>query len=120
MDNSKTLSEVIEAVKSNQPVSDEELRYTVLCLDMMMQFDFRALMNLYKAEKENKKRNLVFSAVWQFEERFNRLKRVMGQIPKKYVGENNDPSNPEYQKRRELSKKIVDKAFANLESSENK
>ncbi|WP_417212091.1 hypothetical protein [Acinetobacter venetianus] len=114
----KTLAEVIEAVKSNEPLTDEELRMTVICLDMLMNFDFHAFMNLYKSEKESKTKRLVYSAIWQFENRFERLKRAMNQIPKIYVGENNDPKNPAYQKRRELSNKIVDKAFANHESSE--
>lgn len=113
----KNLREVIEAVKSNEDLTEEELRMAVLCLDSLMEFDFRSMMNLYKAEKDNKKPFMVYSAVWQFNERFERLKRVMNQIPKTWVGENNMPDNHEYQKRRAISKKIVEKVLSKNEKT---
>lgn len=113
----KTLADVIEAVKSNDQVTDEELRMALLCLDSLMSLDFHAFMNLHKSEKENKNKRLVYSAVWQFENRFERIKRAMQQIPRIYVGENNSPSNPEYQKRREISNKIVGKILNNEEKN---
>lgn len=105
----RTLSEIIEAVKSNAEVSDEELRLAVVAQDFLMSFDHRALMNLREAELQGKKPNLVYSADWQCKERIRRLKNAMGQNPKNYLGVHNLPESPEYQKRRAVCKKLVEK-----------
>lgn len=115
MEQEKTLAEVIEAVKANDHVTDDELRMALLCLDSLMILDGQAFMNLYKSEKENKNKNLVYSATWQMNNRFERIKRAMQQIPKTYVGEANQPSNPEYQKRRAFAKKLVDQILPKIE-----
>ncbi len=46
----------------------------------------------------------------EMEEAFNRDKRAFAKSPEEWVGEENDPENPEYQKRRSTAFKVFEKA----------
>ncbi|RDH43534.1 hypothetical protein [Zooshikella ganghwensis] len=74
-------------------------------------YDSLALMRLAEAEQEKRKPMLMDSAWHQYEEHFYRQKRAYAKDPKSWLGANNDPDNPECQKRREISNKIVDKVM---------
>jgi hypothetical protein len=52
------------------------------------------------------------SAVWQADKSFKRWKMAIAKPPEEYGGWENDPSNPEYQKRRTLSLKLFEKVIA--------
>jgi hypothetical protein len=102
----KNLGEIIDQVRSGEKPDYEELRYAICAMDALMTFDRMALMKLSVAESEGKKPVLIYSAQWQFEENFNRVKRALGQSPKEFMGWNNDPENPEFLKRRKISLRL--------------
>ena len=105
----KKLIDIIEALKANENPDYEELRYAVLVLAALNTFDFMAISKLAEAEREKKKPFLAYSAEWQLKESFRRNKAAFGKSPKEWLGWNNDPENPEYQKCRKISIKIFDK-----------
>lgn len=105
----KKLIDIIEAVKNNEKPDYDELRYAVLALSALKTFDSMAIGKLAEGEREKKKPFLMYSAEWQFKESFNRNKRALDKSPKEWIGWDNDPENPEYQKRRKISIKILNK-----------
>ena len=111
----RTLDEIIQSVRDGEKPDYDELRYAVCAMEHLRIFDRRAIMTLAKAERENKKPFLVTSAEWQWKEHFNRHDRAGEKSPKEYIGWNNDPDNPEFLKRREASKNLVN---AIIEASE--
>ncbi|WP_151765763.1 hypothetical protein [Acinetobacter colistiniresistens] len=119
MSQNRTLSQIIEAVKDNGEVTSEELRLVVLAQDFLMSFDHRAISNLRTAELEGKTQRSVYSADWQFKERFRRLQNAMKQDPQKYLGEHNLPESLVYQKRRAISKALVNQVMANEKALPN-
>lgn len=99
----KTLGEIIELVRDgNLDVSPEDLRFSVLVLSALLTLDFTNLIRL----KKYPNRLGIESAL---EEHFNRTKRAYAEPPKKYMGWNNDPDNPEYQERRKIAFNIMNK-----------
>ena len=104
-----TLYEIIEAVRDGKRPDYEDLRYAICAMDALMTFDRMALQKLSIAETEGKTPILTYSAAWQYEEHFNRVKRALGKPPKQYVGWNNDPENPDFLARRKASSKIIAK-----------
>lgn len=105
----KSLGDIINMVKDGQKPEYEELRYAVCALEALHTFDSLSLMDLYKAEEKKKKPFLTSSAIWQYNESWNRAKIAFEKSPKDWVGWNNDPDNPEYQKRREGSIRLFEK-----------
>ncbi len=103
----KTLGEIIDAVRNGERPDYEELRYAICALEALATFDRQALMKLAETEREGKNPILTRSAVFQFEESFNRTKRARGADPKSYVGWNNDPENPEFLQRRKAAIKLM-------------
>ena len=108
----KSLGEIINAVRDGERPDYDDLRYAICAMEALTTFDRMAFMKLAGAEKEGKKPFMVTSAEWQWEEHFNRHKRARAKPPREYVGSNNDPDNPEFQKRRDLANKIMDAALA--------
>ena len=106
---SKTLSEIVNEVKSGNKPDYDDLKYAICALDALLTFEGSALTQLYKSEKENKRKLLSNSAVWQHEESFRRNKAAFNKPPKEWIGWSNDPENPEYLKRRNLSIKLFNK-----------
>lgn len=104
----RTLGEIIEACRSGEKPSVDELRYAVCAMDALMTFDRQALWKLAEAEQEGKKPFMVYSGVWQRDENFGRVKRALEKTPKEYVGWNNDPDNPEFQERRGKSVRMME------------
>ena len=104
----RTLGEIIEACRNGEKPNVDELRYAVCAMDALMTFDRMAMWKLVDVEKDGKKPVLVYSAVWQRDENFDRVKRALAKDPKSYVGWNNDPDNPEFLARRGKSVKLVE------------
>ena len=109
----RTLGEISEAVRSNERPDYEELRYAVLAYQALTTFDSRALMRLSEAEREQKKPMLSNSAVFQYREHFTRFKLALAKSPQEWVGWNNDPANPEFQKHRAIGLKLLDRFTSN-------
>lgn len=108
----KTLGQIIDEVKQGLKPDYEDLRYAVCAMDALMVFDRNAIWKLAEAESENKKPVLVYSAVFQRDENFRRIKTAMNITPKQYVGPNNDPDSPEVQKRRKASQNLMSKVMS--------
>ncbi|MDD2885303.1 MAG: hypothetical protein PHT48_09695 [Dechloromonas sp.] len=96
----KNLGDIIEMVRNGEKPDYEELRYAICAMDALMTFDRMALMKLAEAENDGKQPFLTYSAKYQYEENFNRVKRALEKSPKEFVGWNNDPENPEFLERR--------------------
>ena len=95
-------------VRSGERPEYEELRYAICAMEALATFDSQALSKLAQAELDGKKPVLTSSAVFQYEEHFNRNKRALDTDPAAYVGWNNDPDNPEFVQRRKAAIKLVE------------
>lgn len=100
----RILAEIIEDVKSGKEVSNEELKYSLLVYESMFNMDHRNLRESLISEKVNPLVNKL-----RADNSFNMFKNALNRSPKEYLGWNNDPDNPEYQKRRKIGLKILDK-----------
>ena len=103
----KTLSEIINQCKSGDIPDVDDARMAICVMDSLMVFDGFSLSRA--ASRELAGKTPVFTAEWQYTERFNRVKRAMLKTPIDWLGDANDPDNPGVQKRREISNKIVQK-----------
>ncbi len=100
----RTLGEIITAAKDGEKPSYDELLYALVALEALFTFDHSFVVELpYKPSHQK------HPELWS-EESFNRVKRAMEKPPKDWLGWNNDPANPEYQKRRKVALAIWDKA----------
>lgn len=105
----KTLDEIIEELKTNGKPEYEDLRYSVLVLVGMLNMDHINLRNVLMSEKELSPLVKKLKA----ENSFSMYKTALNKPPKEYLGWNNDPENPEYQKFHALGLKILDKVMDN-------
>ncbi|WHH59140.1 hypothetical protein [Petroclostridium sp. X23] len=103
----RTLSEIIEITKTNGKPDYEELRYSVLVLTALLNMDHRKLRETLLAEKPRQE----FIRKLEAENSFNMYKTALNKSPKDYLGWNNDPENPEYQRFHAIGSKLVDKAL---------
>lgn len=106
----KTIGEIIEAAKSGERPDYDELRLAVCAMDAMMTFDRMAIWKLAEAEQEGKKPFMVWSAIWQRDENFSRVKRALTKTPREYLGRSYDPDSPEVQARRKQSLALFERA----------
>jgi hypothetical protein len=103
----RTLFEIIEAVKNNETVTEDEMRYSICAMDALMVFDRESFMTLVKGEEKGKNK-FIYSPKFQLTERFERIKSALNKNPKEWLGENYDFKNPEYQKRRKSINRIFE------------
>lgn len=101
----RTLLEIIDSAKSGQMPSHEECYYAMLALSALHYFDHHVLSELDEKHRQAWWINL------QINESFGRFKNALDKSPKDWIGWNNDPANPEYQKQRKIGKKILDKVL---------
>jgi len=112
----RTLGEVVDRVKSNKPVTEEELIYSVIALESLNTFDSLSLMRICEAKADGKVHWLTGNPKWEYKESFERTKLAFSKPPKEWVGWNNDPKNPEYRKMRQKSIKLADKIIDKMRS----
>lgn len=105
----KNLGDIIDDCMSGKKPEYDELRYAICAMDALMTFDRMTLSDLVKTEKGEKKPILSYSAIFQYKERFDRIKKAFSVSPKKWLGVNNDPDLPEVQTRRRKANKLVEK-----------
>ena len=98
----KTLFEIIEEAKDGSMPTHEECYWSMLVLDSLLTFS----QNDLRLVKQHPK-HIDFV----LKEGFNRVKNAIDKIPKEFIGCENDPSNPEYQKFRKLALNLFDKAL---------
>lgn len=103
----RTLNEIIEACKGNTPVTTEECMYAVCALEALSSIDRGSMMEMWEAAENNHEIYLMNRC----EESIEMWKRALAISPRDWIGWNNDPSNTEYQERREMFNKIVSSHF---------
>lgn len=103
-----TLSEIIDSIRDGKRPDYEDLRYAICAMDALLTFADMSLKTLWDVELGNKN-GRFFTAEKEYENQFYRLKRALAKPPKEYVGWNNDPDNPEFLKRRNISKQIFNR-----------
>jgi hypothetical protein len=114
----KTLGEIIDMAMNGEKPDYDDMRYAICAMSALMSFDRMALSSLSKGEKEKKRPILTYSASFQYEERFNRLKTAYSRTPKEWLGPNNDPDSEEVQRRKKMHTKLVDKIINSMAESE--
>lgn len=102
----RTLLEIIDFAKSGQMPTHEECYYAMLALSALHFFDHHALQEL-----DDKNRQSPFFIEIQSEESFKRFKNALAKSPQEWVGWDNDPKNPDYQKRRKGALNIFNKVM---------
>lgn len=103
---SKTLLEIIEAVKDGEKPAYEDLLYGLLALAHLQTFDGQDMLEVY-----SKSPDVPFGLKFLAEENFNRRKRALAVPPKEYIGDSFDPANPAYQEERKMLNKLANKIF---------
>jgi len=105
----RTLLEIIEAVKDNEEVTLDELKYALLAIDALWHFDKNDLSRLRSKIIEGKP---VLSIVCKDarDRAFHRVKAALEKNPKEWLGWKNDPKNPEYQEFRKFAFALAKKA----------
>lgn len=109
----RNLIDIVEAAKANEAVSEEELLYALLVYSALSSFDARAIDRL--AEKPDDK---FMTPQRMAEDSYRRWHTALNKSPKEYLGWNNDPANPEYQKTRKMFRGLLNKFID--ENPENK
>ncbi|EGD47125.1 hypothetical protein Cpap_1517 [Ruminiclostridium papyrosolvens DSM 2782] len=110
----KTLNEIIEQCKTNGRPEYDELRYSVLVMTGILNLVNSELTKLYvKGEMPNefiRKLKLDGGICSMYGKALNKS-------PKEYLGWNNDPENPAYQKFYAMGNKLLDKVIKKMEDS---
>ena len=113
----RNLSDIIEDCKTNGRPDYEELRYSVLVLTSLLNMDHNNLREELLREKETPK----FIREMKAQNSFDMYRTALNKSPKEYLGWNNDPENPEYQKFHAIGSKLVEKALkGELPNQKNK
>ena len=97
----RTLSDILEDVKSGGKPDYDELYYSVLAMEALMVFNNSDMRRLTRIPGPIIKMTAT--------ESFRRFKEALEKNPKEWVGWNNDPGNPEFQKRRQAAISLVKK-----------
>ena len=108
----RTLYEIINSAKDGDMPTHEECYWAMLCYEAMLYFDHTNLRDALMKEPAPD-----FIRKMKAENSFNMYKMALDKSPKDWIGTNNDPSNPEYQKRRKISNAIFEKVASKVEVS---
>jgi hypothetical protein len=103
----RTLYDIIEATKKNEKPEYDELRYSLLALTGILNLVNSELTTLYVEGKMPNEfiRKLKLDGICSM------YGKALRKPPKEYLGWNNDPENPDYQRFHEIGLKLVDKAL---------
>jgi len=110
----RTLFDIIEAAKNNEATTLDECRYAMLALDALTTFTTRDLRNVGFETREAK----LMGAKRLAEEDHKRWQRALNKAPDEWLGHENDPSNPDYQKRRRISLGLMRKVMEDVKVRE--
>ena len=111
----RTLYEIIESTKDGDMTTHEECYWAMLALESMLNIDHRNLREVLLSEKQHPE----FIRKMKAENSFNMYKGALNKSPKDWLGPNNDPANPEYQRFRSIGKKLIDKIAAKYQGGNN-
>lgn len=113
----KNLVEIIEDCKLNkiENMDKKELQYAVIAITSIANMSMSAIMQLYQKDSISKFNKM------QLENIYNAYNVALNKPPKEWLGWNNDPENPEYQKFHALGTRLVNKALeGELPNQKNK
>lgn len=96
----RTLFEIINSAKDGQMPAYEECYWAMLAFSHLHYFDHSAILRLGKGTP-------LAIPEFQAKESLRRFKAALEISPREWVGWNNDPANPEYQKEREIGRDIL-------------
>lgn len=105
----RSLFEIVESVKDDQPVETDELKYALLAYVSMFNIEHQQLRKELLREKPSPK----VIADMKLNNSFEMYNKALNMSPKEWLGHANDPRNAEYQKRRSIGKSIVDHVIEN-------
>ena len=100
----RDLADIIEACKLNEKPSVDELRYAVIALTSLDNMAMGVLMDFYR----DGAKPLTKTRVKDIYEAHN---TALNKSPKEWLGWNNDPENPEYQRFHAMGVKLVERAL---------
>lgn len=100
----RNLSEIIEDCKLNKRPSTDELRYAVIALTSLTNMASGTLREFYKDDTNPLDKMRI-------ENIHKAYSTALNKSPKEWLGWNNDPENPEYQRFHAMGSKLVDKAL---------
>ena len=104
----RILLDIIEDCKTNGRPDYEELRYSLLVMTGVLNMVDGELTRLYvegKMPSEFIRKMKLDGGIC------NMYHNALNKPPKEYLGWNNDPENPDYQKFHAIGSKLVDKAL---------
>lgn len=101
----RTLFEIIDGAKDGNMPTHEECYWAMLALSTLHYIANSKLMQCVSMNISPLKQK-IFA-----ENEFKTSQAALNKSPKDFVGWNNDPSNPEYQKLRKSGAKVIDKVL---------
>ncbi|MCK9220880.1 MAG: hypothetical protein M0P47_12650 [Bacteroidales bacterium] len=101
----KTLSEIIDDCQLNNAIDNESLTYAVLALNSLSNFKSNLIYRIYEKESTDRFDKMKIDNIHKT------TKSAMSKTPKEWLGWENDPQNPEYQKFHALGLKLMQKAL---------
>lgn len=101
----RTLDEIVEAVKRGHDTESDELEYALLVYVFMFNMEHRQL----REELTKEPRSAAIIREMRVNNSFEMYKKALNTNPMDYLGWDNDPQNPEYQKRLDAAYKLADK-----------
>jgi hypothetical protein len=104
----RTLSEIIESAKDGNMPSHEEWYWAMLVYNSMFIMEHWQYNEALMAEKLAP----VFICKLKAENSFITYQNMLNKSPKKFMGQSNDPSNPEYQRFRLFSISCITLIFS--------
>lgn len=103
-----TLFEIVEAVKSNEAVDHDDLRYALLALAALHTFERSSVERMANRAESPALRKA------ELEESWRRSKTAFAAEPKTWLGPGNLPESEEYQQRRRAAFAILRKVERDL------
>lgn len=101
----RTTSEIIELAQDGEKPEYDELLYALLAVNFLSIMDKNKLYENLLADPPKK---LEFRKLFA-QNTYDAWRSLLNQSPKNFLGNENDPQNPEYQENRKLNKEIYSK-----------
>lgn len=101
----RILDEIIESAKDGHMPTHEECYWAMLAYESMLNIEHRQLGEALLPKREVPE----FIRREQANNSFNMYKNALNKSPKDFMGPNNDPRSPAYQKMRQMGKQLLDK-----------
>lgn len=99
-----TLFEIVEVVKDGKKPEYEDLKYALLAYVSMFNIEHRQLHEELMRDKPQPQ----FLRDMKLKNSFDMYKGVLNKNPKEWLGWDNDPDNPNYQRLRDAGSKAIE------------